>query len=58
MQDISVQKEIDFIAVNLNRKITLGELCNISGMSASTLHREFRKALGKSPGDYILSMRI
>ena len=58
MPDISVQKEIDFIAANLNRKITLGELCSISGMSASTLHREFRKALGKSPGDYILSMRI
>lgn len=57
-QENSVQKEIDFIAENLNRKITLGELCTVSGKSASTLHREFRKAVGKSPGDYVLSARI
>ena len=57
-QENPVQKEIDFIAENLSRKITLGELCGISGKSARTLHREFRKAVGKSPGDYILDMRI
>ena len=57
-QDCPVQKEIDFIAGNLDRKITLGELCTVSGKSASTLHREFRKAVGRSPGDYILDMRI
>ena len=57
-QESPVQKEIDFIAANLNRKITLGELCAVSGKSASTLHREFRKAVGKSPGDYIIDMRI
>ena len=57
-QECPVQKEIDFIAENLNRKITLGELCGVSGKSASTLHREFRKAVGKSPGDYILSVRV
>ena len=53
-----VQKEIDFIAKNLSRKITLDELCGVSGKSARTLHREFRKAVGKSPGDYIIDMRI
>ena len=53
-----VQKEIDFIAKNLSRKITLDELCGVSGKSARTLHREFRKAIGKSPGDYIIDMRI
>jgi AraC-like DNA-binding protein len=53
-----VQKEIDFITKNLSRKITLGELCGVSGKSARTLHREFRKAVGKSPGDYIIDMRI
>ena len=57
-QESPVQKEMDFIAENLNRKITLGELCGVSGKSASTLHREFRKAVGKSPGDYIIDMRI
>ena len=58
LQDIPVQKEIDFIAENLSRKITLDELCAVSGKSASTLHREFRKSVGKSPGDYIIDMRI
>ena len=53
-----VQKEIDFITKNLSRKITLDELCGVSGKSARTLHREFRKAVGKSPGDYIIDMRI
>ena len=53
-----VQKEIDFITKNLSRKITLDELCGISGKSVRTLHREFRKAVGKSPGDYIIDMRI
>lgn len=53
-----VQKEIDFITKNLSRKITLDELCGVSGKSVRTLHREFRKAVGKSPGDYIIDMRI
>ena len=57
-QDSPIQAEIDFIAENLGRKITIGELCAVSGKSASTLHREFRKAVGKSPGDYIIDMRI
>ena len=57
-KDCPVQNEIDFIAENLDRKITLGELCAVSGKSASTLHREFRKAVGRSPGAYILDMRI
>lgn len=55
---VSIQKEIDFITRNLNRKITLKELCTISGKSVSTLSRDFRKAVGKSPGDYIIAMRI
>ena len=57
-QENPVQKEIDFIAENLSRKITLDELCGVSGKSVRTLHREFRKAVGKSPGDYIIDMRV
>ena len=57
-QENPVQKEIDFITKNLSRKITLDELCGVSGKSVRTLHREFRKAVGKSPGDYIIDMRI
>ena len=56
--DMPLHTETNFIAQNLGRKITIGELCSISGKSASTLHREFRKFTEKSPGDYIISLRI
>jgi AraC-like DNA-binding protein len=57
-QAMPLKPETDFIAAHLGRKITIGELCSISGKSASTLHREFKRFLGKSPGDYIISLRI
>lgn len=55
---ITIQREIDFIAKNLDSRITLKDLCSISGKSVSTLSREFRKEVGKSPGDYIINLRI
>lgn len=56
-QTVSVQPEINFILANLHRKITLADLRGVSGRSVSTLTREFRKAVGTSPGDYILVLR-
>lgn len=52
-----VCKAIDFIDLNFARKIVIEELCEVSGMSASTLHRAFRRITGKSPGDYIIGVR-
>ena len=56
--DIPIRKEVDFIAANLDRKITITDLCGVAGKSASTLHRAFRRMTGKSPGDYIIDMRV
>lgn len=53
-----IQKEIDFMAQNIKNKITLSDICAISGRSACTLSRAFRKATGRSPIDYLISMRI
>lgn len=53
-----VKQEVEYILRNLGRKITLADLCAVSGRSASTLSREFRKAVGTSPGNYILSLRV
>ena len=53
-----IQKELDFIAKNLHRKITIAELGAVSGKSASTLHREFKENTSTSPGDCIIAMRI
>lgn len=52
-----IHKELDYIMKNLDRKITLKELCAVSGHSISTLFRKFRMATGKSPYDCILAMR-
>ena len=53
-----IQREIDFIAANIGRKIVLKDLCAISGKSASSLHRAFRKTVGKSPIDYVIAQRL
>ena len=54
----AIQGEIDFIGQNYERKITLSELCAVSGKSISTLSREFKKNLGRGPGDYIIELRL
>ena len=54
----AIQKEIDFIAANLERKIVLEDLCAVSGRSISSLHRAFRKTVGKSPIDYVIAQRL
>ena len=53
-----IQKEIDFMAQNIKNKITLSDICAISGRSVCTLSRAFKEATGRSPIDYLISMRI
>lgn len=52
-----LQAEIDFIEQNICHKIALQDLCAVSGKSVSTLSREFKRATGRSPGDYIIKLR-
>ena len=54
----NIQKELDFISLNLARKITLKDICDVSERSVSTLHRAFRRIVGTSPMDYVISMRL
>ena len=56
--DLPFRRAIDFIEQNFSRKIVIGELCEISGLSASTLHRTFRRITGRSPGDYLIDVRV
>lgn len=53
-----IQSEIDYIVQNLSGKISLADLCAVSGRSVSTLSRIFRKSTGRSPGDYVIAMRV
>lgn len=54
----NILKAVDFISANLGGHISLNDLCAVSGQSASTLHRAFRKAFGRSPIDYVISLRL
>lgn len=53
-----IQAEVDYIAQNLGRKISLADICAVSGRSVSTLSRMFRNTVGRSPGDYVIAMRV
>lgn len=53
-----ISKATGFIDENLNRRITIRELCVAAGCSPAALNRAFRMATGKSPGDYALHRRL
>ncbi len=54
----SIHAELDFIAQNFARKITIGELRSVSGLSTRALYSEFRKICGKTPWEYVTDMRV
>ncbi|MBQ2629057.1 MAG: helix-turn-helix domain-containing protein [Kiritimatiellae bacterium] len=53
-----IRAEVDYIAQNIGRKISLADICAVSGRSVSTLSRMFRNTVGRSPGDYVIAMRV
>lgn len=54
----SFSRITEYIQQHQNEKITLAELARSVGMSVSTFSRNFEKALGSSPGEYITQIRI
>ena len=50
--------ELAFINDHLGEKITVKQLCEISGRSPSTLNRLFLAAYGESPIDYLIERRL
>ena len=51
-------KAIDYINVNYRDKITLEQLCDVSGVSKQHLCRLFRKSLDCRPTEYVAKRRI
>ncbi|MGL1890723.1 MAG: AraC family transcriptional regulator [Spirochaetaceae bacterium] len=47
-----------FIRENLDREISLDQLCDLGAVSLSTLRRLFLKSVGVSPYEWILQARI
>lgn len=54
----SLHAELAFINDHLGEKITVKQLCEISGRSPSTLNRLFLAAYGKSPIDHLIERRL
>ncbi len=48
----------DFIATNINKRFTLDDIANHVSMSKRNMARSFKKATGKTPGEYIKMVRI
>lgn len=53
-----IQNVFEYIDKSLDRKITTDELVDIANMSASTLNRCFKKAVGLAPVEYQIQRRI
>lgn len=56
--DERLDQVIAYMEQNLDRSIPLGELVDISNMSASTLNRQFKLSTGWSPVDFHIHRRI
>ena len=49
---------LEYIESSFREKLTLDELCRVSGYSKSSLIREFKIYTGQTPMDYIVYLRI
>lgn len=50
--------ELDYMDAHLGEKVTMQELCGVTGRSPSALTRLFRDAFGTSPIDYLIERRL
>jgi AraC-like DNA-binding protein len=56
--DPRVETAIDFIKVNLRRRIRLTELAEVANLSPSHLSRLFKAQTRLTPGEYLRSLRM
>ena len=53
-----ISPALNYILSNYNSEIIISDLAKMCGMSIETLRRQFKKAVKKSPEQYIQNMRI
>ncbi|MBR5527869.1 MAG: helix-turn-helix transcriptional regulator [Clostridia bacterium] len=53
-----INKAVDFMLNNLDKKISLDDISNAAGLSAGHFHRVFREFYHMSPNDYLIHKRI
>ena len=57
-EQITLSKLLDVIHANYQRSLVLEDLAALHGMSESTLIRFFRRMMGQSVNQYIISVRL
>lgn len=56
--DKTVSCAVEFIKENLSSKIKLCDICKAAGCAVSTLNTKFNGALGMSPVNYLINLRL
>jgi len=57
-QLVRIGKTLSFIETSYQKRISLDELAKMAKMSKSSLIREFKRLTGRTPVDYLLSVRL
>ena len=58
ISDTHIQKSIEYISENINKPITVKDICNSVNISKSVLYKSFQKHLNVSPNQYINQKKI
>lgn len=53
-----LRRVLDFIDTNYSRDVSLAELATVGGMSTFHFAREFKRATGESPHQYLIKTRV
>lgn len=56
--DTTVASAVEFIRVNIKRKLLIGDICKNVGSNPSTLNFKFRRELSCSVGEFIIGERM
>ena len=54
----NVRSVIEVMKDNLNRKLSLAEMCRSADLSISRLSHLFRKEVGESPAQYLIMLKM
>ncbi|MEO1746186.1 MAG: AraC family transcriptional regulator [Pseudomonadota bacterium] len=58
IEDVRMRRVVEYIHDNLAQDLTMGAMAELAAMSAYHFSRSFKKALGKSPLQYVIAARI
>jgi AraC family transcriptional regulator len=53
-----LRRTLDYISMNIDKEITLGQLAGVAGLSVFHFARTFTRAMGVSPHRYVSRMRL